>query len=259
VRASLPQRLQVLSGAPEPARALVLALLLARDAQPRQAQLALLAADSGGNALAVAVAHAAELADALAPLQRLPAVLQIFPALRQLPLEEQRALVGAIAKLSAADRRIDVFEFALGKLVATSLEEALRPRAPHGHATLESRRSQIATLFAVLAREGAGSAVEAQRAYAAGIARVFGSRWPDYDCPLVWAPVLGKALDELRALRPAAKEPLIEGLLATISHDGEVRAAESDLLRAVCAVLQCPLPVLLAGDALGAGDTGDAA
>jgi Zn-dependent protease with chaperone function len=246
LRATLPQRLQELAGAPGPARALVLALLLAEDAEARQSQLALIAAQGGGADLAVAVAQVTELAALLAPAQRLPVVLQLFPALRQLPAAEQRELIELIAKLSAADRRIDVFEFALGKLVACSLGEVLRPQAaPHGRATLEEREAQIATLFAVLAREGAGSTAEAQRAYAVGIGRALGSRWPDYDCPLVWAPALDAALDELRELQPAAKEPLLEGLIATVSHDGQVRPAEADLLRAVSAVLQCPLPPLL--------------
>jgi Zn-dependent protease with chaperone function len=245
LRESLPERLQDLAGVPAEARGFVLALLLAEDGETRERQFALLAAEPGGAALVTAVTAGAELARHVAPEQRLPGVLQLFPALRQLPAEEQRALIVWITKLSAADRRIDVFEFALGRLVACSLEEALRPRAPHGTQTLEGLTADIATLFAVVARHGVDSEAEARRGYSAGIGKALGDRWPDYSYPVVWAPALGEALDRLRELLPAGKELLLEGLVATIGLDGQVTVAESELLRAVCAVLQCPLPPLL--------------
>ena len=57
------------------------------------------------------------------------------------------------------------------------------------------------------------------------------------------------ALDEvwpkLDRLEPMGKELLIEGLVAAISHDGQVSVAEAELLRTVCASLHCPLPPML--------------
>jgi hypothetical protein len=57
------------------------------------------------------------------------------------------------------------------------------------------------------------------------------------------------ALDEawtpLDALDPMARQALIEGLTATISHDGRITVAESELLRTICGVLHCPLPPML--------------
>jgi hypothetical protein len=40
---------------------------------------------------------------------------------------------------------------------------------------------------------------------------------------------------------------VVEGLVATISHDGEMTLTEVDLLRTLCAILQLPLPALLGG------------
>ena len=57
------------------------------------------------------------------------------------------------------------------------------------------------------------------------------------------------ALDEvwpqLDRLEPMGRELLIEGLVAAISHDGQVSVAEAELLRTVCASLHCPLPPML--------------
>ena len=59
------------------------------------------------------------------------------------------------------------------------------------------------------------------------------------DAPLdeVWAP--------LDALDPLAKQALVEGLTATIGHDGRVSVAEAELLRTICGALHCPLPPML--------------
>jgi hypothetical protein len=49
----------------------------------------------------------------------------------------------------------------------------------------------------------------------------------------------------LDALDPLAKQSLVEGLVATISHDNQVAVAEAELLRTLCAALHCPLPPML--------------
>ena len=40
-------------------------------------------------------------------------------------------------------------------------------------------------------------------------------------------------------VEPRGKSLLVEGLVATIGHDGEVSVAEAELLRTICAVLHC--------------------
>ncbi len=53
----------------------------------------------------------------------------------------------------------------------------------------------------------------------------------------VWEP--------LDALDPLARQALVEGITATVGHDGRVNVAESELLRTICGVLHCPLPPML--------------
>jgi hypothetical protein len=45
---------------------------------------------------------------------------------------------------------------------------------------------------------------------------------------------------------PRDREAIIRALIAAALHDNHVSVAESELLRAFCAVLDCPLPPLLA-------------
>jgi hypothetical protein len=65
-------------------------------------------------------------------------------------------------------------------------------------------------------------------------------------------PAFDQALEQLCRLRVAAKQLLIEGLVRSIAHDEMLAPAEAELLRAICAVLECPLPPLLPAPALRA-------
>jgi len=57
--------------------------------------------------------------------------------------------------------------------------------------------------------------------------------------------VFDQSLDRLCRLRIAGKQLLIEGLVRTIAHDGMLSPPEAELLRAICVVLECPLPPVL--------------
>ena len=101
-------------------------------------------------------------------------------------------------------------------------------------------------MFAVLARHGATDAVRARQAYEAGMAPLLPMHRPAYSVIDDWPIAFDQALDELGALQVAAKHLLIEGLVRTIAHDELLAPSEAELLRAICAVLECPLPPLLA-------------
>ena len=246
LRAALPAWLDARSADPAAAQALVLAVLLSRDARIRQRQLAYVAT-ALGQAEASAVQGLLQDALKLELLHRLPVVLRIFPTLRQLPERQRRRLLEVLQALARFDARIDTFEFALLTLLSRSLGDELGARQPHGTATLDEMREPIALLFAVLAGQGAdpADAVTARRAYEEGLATLFPRERPEYAEVPDWANTLGGALDRLATLRPLAKQLLVEGLVRTIAHDGQLSAGEAELLRTVCAVVQCPLPPLL--------------
>jgi len=58
--------------------------------------------------------------------------------------------------------------------------------------------------------------------------------------------ILGRLQACLDRLAPAGKETLVEALVRTISYDHRMTVEESELLRAVCASVHCPLPPLIA-------------
>ena len=242
LRLRLPESLREFSEAPGQARALVLALLLSRDPAVRAGQMRLLAP-----ADLASIDSAVEVAQQLDPMLRLPALLQLFPALRRMPLAERRALAAFVSDLIHADARVDIFEFCLAKLVETLLHDEIQARPPHGRLTLEDTAVEIHVLLAVLARAGSpGDERAARGAYEAGMQPLLPMRRPDYAVYEDWPRRLAVALARLEELQPFAKQALIEALVRTIASDGVLTVEEAELLRTACALLHCPLPVLSA-------------
>jgi hypothetical protein len=254
VRHALPAGLRGSAEDSGQAQALMLALLVFADPahQHHERQLAVVAAKSGA-AMAHRVQHAAQAAASLSPMLRLPAVLQLFPALRTLVPAERLLFIQLLQELMRTDGRFSVFDYTLEKLVTRGLAIQAAPREPHGTLSLEDRATQLGVVFAVLARHGARDAVQARQAYEAGIATLLPRNRPAYSVIDNWAPTFDRALDELCALQILAKQLLIEGLARTIAHDGMLTPPEAELLRAICAVLECPLPPLLPDATDGAG------
>lgn len=244
LRQALPEALRVSAAAPEQARALLLALVGSAEPALRDTQYELIAKQLGASAVDT-VRRTAAVADALPPLQRLPAVLQLFPALRALPESERQTLAALLHDMVRADGKVSVFEYSLEKLASRALLPQIATQPPHGRLGIEERAAQLGIVFAVLARQGARDATQAGQAYEAGLAPLLPRIRPGYGVIEEWVPLFDRALDDLRGLQVMAKQLVIEGLVRTIAHDEWLAAEEAELLRAICAVLECPLPPVL--------------
>jgi len=244
MRLALPESFREFGESTGHAQALVLALLLSRDPAVRDRQMAILSKALGPNNLTV-IQQAAPLADDLDPMLRLPALQQIFPALRRATAPQRRALAQIANDLIHADSRLDVFEFCLAKLLETLLNDELQARTPHGIVSLEDAQSELSVLFVTLAQLGAHDDNSARMAYEAGMSAVFPMRRPPYQHLYDWPKRLSDALPRLEDLHPFAKKAAIEGLVKTIVSDDVMTVEEAELLRAVCALVHCPLPPLV--------------
>jgi Zn-dependent protease with chaperone function len=242
LREQIPPVLRDFSDTGTHARSLVLALLLSRDPAIRDAQAQRIAQEYGRAELQ-AVNTAISAAGTIAPMLRLPSLLQLFPTLRRLPLGERQRLNTLVMDLIHIDANIDVFEFCLAKLLELMLNDAAGNAAPYGRLTLEAAVEPVHILFATLARCGSDDEQQIRAAYAAGIAAVLPS-YPQYATYDDWAQRTSAALSALDQLQPPAKQKLIAGLVRTIGADGVLKVEESELLRTTCALLHCPMPIL---------------
>jgi hypothetical protein len=195
---------------------------------------------------AAALVHAQQLA-ALHPMLRLPLAALAFPVLRLRPRPELDTFLDTVHAVVNADGEVSLFEYCLGRLLQVQVRESLDPgrHAQFGRRKLSAVRSEISTLLCVVAQAGNGDPSEAQRAYLAGIQRVLPSDHLPYLARAGGVLALDAVWEPLDALDPLARQALVEGITATIGHDGRINVAESELLRTICGVLHCPLPPML--------------
>jgi Zn-dependent protease with chaperone function len=243
-RLAIPEGLRDFVESADHARALVLVVLVSKSPEVLAGQRRILE-DVYGEQFTSRVLAMRPLADSLQPALRLPAIQQLFPALRRLSLPERQQLRDVVAKLANADARIDVFECCLTLLLASSLDD-LESGSLHGSASLLQEVDAVHTLFVVLATQGTQDEALARRAYEAGVSVVLPEHRPAFREIAAWPMALGDALARLTRLRPIAKKVLIEGLVRCIAHDQKLSVEEGELLRTVCAVMHCPLPPILA-------------
>ena len=243
-RESIPEQLHEFADSPDAARVLMFALLRGSDPQVAARQDAVIRKVYGEQLLA-RIHEAVPVANSLPPALRLPAVQQLLPALRHMTRVERTELRAAAEQVAIADQNIDVFECCLTLLLESALRDELERNDEHGSGSLTRSVQPVASLFAVLAEQGADDPSVAQRAYEAGIRQVFPHQAPAFSRVERWPEALRASLQELARLRPFAKKVLIEGLVRTVAHDRRLSVAEGELLRTVCAVLHCPLPPIL--------------
>ncbi|HEX9810801.1 MAG TPA: M48 family metallopeptidase [Burkholderiales bacterium] len=252
-QANIPDALLRAAHARSLAPALVLALALNPDPAERSRQIA----RSRERLPEALLEHLDAILTMIAPLNpahRLPLIELAFPALRQRSPQELRQIVTAVEDVTRMDGRFDVLDYALARLLRERLAEAAAPQGagPVRSAKLFALRDEVSILFSVIAQTGDRDKHAAQRAYDQGVRRLFGNNVPPYAVPQPWIAPLDRALTRLDGLAPAAKQSVIEALVATVTHDRQINLGEMELLRAICASLHCPVPPMeLAPGAVG--------
>ncbi|MEW6072914.1 MAG: hypothetical protein AB1726_10040, partial [Planctomycetota bacterium] len=253
---ALPAAVREAAREPYGARALVYGLLLdPADDGVRRAQLAHLAAGPDAAVHAATNALAPALA-AVDPSARLPLVDLALPALRELSPAQYAAFRANVEALIRADRRLDLFEWVLGRILLRHLEPGFDPSVtrPVGSAPLPRFAGPCAVLLGALARAGSGDPAAARAAFARGAERL-GLALPLALPAATDLRALEGALAALATVAPSGKRAILAAGAAAISADGGVSVAEGELFRAVADSLGCPVPPLLPGQPLhGAPD-----
>ena len=101
----------------------------------------------------------------------------------------------------------------------------LRVLADYGHDTEEERELAFANGIDTLGAWAKEFSYESDRKYTVS--------------------VLDHSLDVLLGLNSKGKESLLRAISATAGHDGRLTVTEAELIRAVCATLDYPLPPIL--------------
>ncbi len=243
--AALPPPLRDAAHSADAAPILLYGLLL--DAAPaiRQQQRSLVAHHAGPDALAQLDTLTPHLLT-LGAEHKLPLVQLALPSLRELPRAALTPFLETLDELVHADAAVSPFEFALQKLVTHTLALGRTPKSAVAHYySFNALTAEIATVLSTLAHASTADADEARAAFAAGAAQlklieaqlVFDARPTDF-------VALDAALDKLAAASGPIQQRTLLAAAHVVSANGSVSVVESELLRAISATLDVPMPPL---------------
>ena len=216
--------------------ALVLALALPEDSAAQTTML------TGADA---ATTHdARQLAAQLRPLHagaRLAIAEICAPALGSMDTAARDPLLRLLRAILLADGTLTPFEFALLHVVQRHAQAAPQ-RTPSRALNLGGVLSEIETVLSWMAHAGAS---EPEAAFARSRAALPGIPPLTLQPKGIASPALAEeAVARLGRLSPQGKRLLLRALAEVAAHDGSIGAEEGELLRALCACWECPMPPL---------------
>ena len=241
---SLPSAIEQSAHSIEWAPEVMLLAILADKVEVRDQQLAIIAKELGEWS-DQKIQHLLSSIDTVQVEQRLPLLEMAFPQLKKRPIKELEKLLQTIYKIISADSHIDSFEYLLYKLIELHIKDSTRPDQVQivGDASLKRYQVHAVGLMSILAMHGAKSDEQAQKAFQKGIKSLAWSGLPMSKTD-DWQKKADMALERLNTLKGEDKRKLVIALSEIIMHDGKVTIEEHELLRAMCAVMHIPLPVL---------------
>ncbi len=243
---STPARLRTATQTPAEAQVLLYALLLDEDPATRTHQRTRIASRAGGEALRL-LDELTPALRALRPEHKLPLLQLSLPALRPLPPAALNPFLETLDELVHADGRVTAFEFALQKLLIRTLGLGRDPGAAIVQIhSFNAVVDEIAIVLSAMAHTSDNDALTAADAFALGAAHI---KLIEHQLALL-DPVdcdvgpLDPALDTLATANLPIRQRTIMACAHIAGADGRIRVAEAELLRAIAATLDVPMPPL---------------
>jgi Zn-dependent protease with chaperone function len=182
---------------------------------------------------------------------RLPLLEVCFPTLRRRPAGELQFLIELAKDMIEIDAEVDLFEYCFYRILISNLGDSAAP-GRRGRSSRQATRDASLSLLGLIADHGHADRAERDAALAAGIAQL--GEWaagrtvePRQEKSVT---ILDASLDALTALDNDARRQLVRAISEVAAYDGTVNVTEAELVRVVCATLDCPLPPIVSAAAL---------
>jgi len=249
IRQSIPENLDDAAHSTGRAYLLTLALILDRSGTHVERQLGLIEERMGEDRTRLVRSYYREL-QASGEEFRLPLLEISFPALKLRPAAQLGFLIELASRLIEIDGKVDLYEYCFYRILTINLGQALdpSPRRGAGRASKRVLRQAAVNMLAIVADHGHDDATQSQAAFEAG-ARILGE-WasgvkiePRHEYTV---DILNHSLDILRRLNNKGRHKLLRAVSEVADHDQHLTVGEAELIRVICATLDCPLPPILA-------------
>lgn len=241
---TLPYDINRAAHDPHDARCLLLAVLLEHEKRRgmNAAGLEIIRSSLGEDAAALA-SKLSDGIDQLDPLTRLPLAQICLGTLAALSADQTADLRRTIEKIARADKRVDLFEWAVERLILITLSRRDGTTAARrfGRAYLVAHPAGAGGVMSAVAHLGAATAQDAQFAFDRGRKVLRGiniTMAPAADCQ---GENLHRWLDEIAKVNRAGRIDLLRACAAAVGADGGVRVREVEFLRVLAASIDVPL------------------
>lgn len=183
---------------------------------------------------------------ALAPPARLPLLTDLLVLLESMDPAERKRLRGVARAFAPTVVAGDMLRFSVTRMLEKKLAKAA-PESPP--VPLPERAQAVGEVYAALAqcRFGAGpqNAKAGLNAYRAGLMGMLPpQKWPPFPESLFTLAALDAALAGVAQIHPTGKRSFSEGMARVIAVGGRLTVPQVDLLRGICVIVDCAVPVL---------------
>lgn len=229
------------------AQSLIFALLLAQDAELRQAELARLHRETDEDTYRSVVRLFDEV-NAVHSVVKIGLIDLAMPTLRHLSGAEYPRFKRIIRHLVESDGRVDLFEFMLQQVITRHLDTYFEKRGPERirFTRLARLRDQAGVILSTLA---VMSHPEDKDAVRSAFARVSQHvlETDAIEIPFKTGDQCGldhirDALDDFAASSAVVKKRLLEACSLSVMADERISSREAELIRAVADAIGCPIP-----------------
>ncbi|MDO5580724.1 MAG: M48 family metallopeptidase [Planctomycetia bacterium] len=183
-------------------------------------------------------------------LQTLPSSIKIpiaeiaFPSLKEMEKTNYQTFRNALVELITADKKVDLFEYTLQQYLIRDLDRYYGFTKPEAVKYFKIREilPMYQNVLSYLAYAGNDDLEEVQKAFKDGCSElsITGPILPKEKCTSF---AFGSALSELAKASPILKKQLLSSFYRCIASDGIITMKEGELIRAISATLDAPMPV----------------
>lgn len=178
----------------------------------------------------------------LVPAARLPALLDLIGLLDDAGPSDRKRLRAVARAFAPTVATGDMFRYAVTRLLEKKLAKAKEESPP---VPLPERAAEVCALYAALSQCRFGAGKQGANAYRAGVMGMMPAKsWAPYPEVLTTPAELDTTIAALNQIHPTGKRSFSEGLARVISVGGQLTVSQVDLLRGVCQLIDCPVPVL---------------
>lgn len=245
--AALPPAIRSAAREPVSAQALIMAMLVSENSETRNRQMLYLKDNIRSvvyDSLNALVMSVKSLPDGFA----LPLADMASSTLRTMPKPDLNDFAAQIRHIVESDGTITLFEYMTQALVSAHIRGWIGRKRSALFSSSDIKRflPSMNVVISTLAYYGNNNDKAAEMAFAAGIKRLPVTKetliLPKHQCGLQQTD---RALAVLNMSSPGIKNNFLDACCACVAHDGKTSVSEAELLRAVAAILDCPVPPFL--------------